>query len=203
MDGLVIPGGESTAIAKVAELSGLLDPMRAWVKEGKPVYGTCAGLILLSEVEAQRVGGQQLLGGINITSKRNRWGRQSESFNCLLDAPAINKGDERKPAQAVFIRAPGIVRVGEGVEVIASIPADVIAEHEKKIGGRGVGVFVGHLEEPAIKKRKGNKKSDEAVAVRQGALLATTFHPELTGDDRWHRFFTKMVIEAGKNKWKK
>jgi 5'-phosphate synthase pdxT subunit len=132
--------------------------MRAWVKEGKPVYGTCAGLILLSEVEAQRVGGQQLLGGINITSKRNRWGRQSESFICLLDAPAINKGDERKPAQALFIRAPGIVRVGEGVEVIAYIPADVIAEHEKNIGGRGVGVFVGHLEE-------------------HWALQATTSHP--------------------------
>jgi len=159
LDGLVIPGGESTAMGLIAERWGLVEPLRAWVHSGKPTWGTCAGMIMVAErAFGQKEGGQTLLGGLDVTVNRNHFGRQLQSFETDLAVPAL--GDE--PVHAVFIRAPGITAVGEGVEVLARFGAD----------------------------------GDDAiiVAVRQGPILATAFHPELTDDLRWHRLFVEMTL---------
>ena len=157
LDGLILPGGESTTMGLVAERWGLVEPLRAWVRSGRPVWGTCAGLILLAErATGQKAGGQPLIGGLDVTVSRNYFGRQNESFETFLWAPVL--GDP--PVRAVFIRAPAIVETGEQVTVLATV--------------------AGHAEEVA-------------VAVRQGALLATAFHPELTADLRWHAFFLERV----------
>ncbi|MFM7171721.1 MAG: pyridoxal 5'-phosphate synthase glutaminase subunit PdxT [Caldilinea sp.] len=157
LDGLILPGGESTTMGLVAERWGLVEPLRAWVRSGRPVWGTCAGLILLAErATGQKAGGQPLIGGLDVTVSRNYFGRQSESFETSLVAPVL--GDP--PVRAVFIRAPAIVESGEQVTVLATV--------------------AGHGEEVA-------------VAVSQGALLATAFHPELTADLRWHAFFLERV----------
>lgn len=154
--GLILPGGESTTIGKLAVEYGLMDPLRAFAAE-KPVWGTCAGAIFLSR-DAHR--DQPLLGLMDITVARNAFGRQVDSFETNLDVPALAAADpagEARPFHAVFIRAPLIERVGPGVEVLARL-AD----------GR-------------------------IVAVRQGHWLATSFHPELTGDDRFHRLFAALA----------
>jgi 5'-phosphate synthase pdxT subunit len=157
LHGLVMPGGESTAMGLVAERWGLVEPLRAWVRAGKPVWGTCAGLILLADhAVGQKQGGQPLIGGLDVMVNRNYFGRQNQSFEMLLPVPAL--GDV--PFRAVFIRAPAIVATGPGVEVLAAAP--------------------GHNEQVI-------------VAVRQGPILATAFHPELTGDARWHRLFLAGV----------
>jgi len=153
LDGLVIPGGESTAIGKLLRRFELLEPLRARIRDHFPVYGTCAGMILLAnEVEDAGVD-QPTLGGMQIAVQRNAFGRQRESFETDLDVPAV--GDE--PLHAVFIRAPSITRIGDDVEVLATLP-----------DGR-------------------------AVAARQGPLLVSAFHPELTDDIRMHRYFVDMV----------
>lgn len=158
--GLVMPGGESTTMGLVAERWGLVAPLRAWVRAGKPVWGTCAGMILLAEhAVGQKQGGQPLLGGLHVTVSRNYFGRQNQSFEALLHAPAL--GDA--PFRAVFIRAPAILAAGPGVQVLAEAP------------GQGEQVI---------------------VAVRQGPILATAFHPELTDDPRWHQLFLDMVQTA-------
>ena len=157
LHGLVMPGGESTAMGLVAERWGLVDPLRAWVHEGRPVWGTCAGMILLADRAAgQKQGGQPLIGGLDVTVNRNYFGRQSQSFEMLLPAPLLGV----EPFRALFIRAPAIVEAGAGVEVLAKAP--------------------GHGEQVI-------------VAVRQGTILATAFHPELTADTRWHQLFLEMV----------
>ena len=155
--GLVMPGGESTAMGLVAERWGLVEPLRRWVREGRPVWGTCAGLILLAARAAgQKQGGQPLIGGLDVTANRNYFGRQNQSFEMLLEAPVLGT----EPFRAVFIRAPAIVEIGPAVQVLAQAP--------------------GHGEQVI-------------VAVRQGPILATAFHPELTDDSRWHRLFLGMV----------
>jgi len=161
LDGLVIPGGESTAMGLIAQRWGLVEPLRAWVHSGHPTWGTCAGMIMLAErASGQKEGGQPLLGGLDVTVNRNHFGRQLQSFETQLDVPALGS----EPVHAVFIRAPGIVSVGEGVEILA---------------------------------RFGEKAADGViVAVRQGPLLATAFHPELTDDLRWHDYFVSMAREA-------
>ena len=157
VDGLVMPGGESTTMGLVAERWGLVEPLRAWVRAGKPVWGTCAGMILLADhAVGQKQGGQPLIGGLDVTVNRNYFGRQNQSFEVLLDAPVL--GDE--PFRAVFIRAPAILEAGPAVQVLAEAP--------------------GHGEQVI-------------VAVRQGPILATAFHPELTDDARWHRLFLDVV----------
>jgi 5'-phosphate synthase pdxT subunit len=157
IDGLVMPGGESTAMGLVAERWGLVEPLRAWVRSGKPVWGTCAGMILLADhAVGQKQGGQPLIGGLDVTVNRNYFGRQNQSFEVLLDAPALGA----EPFRAIFIRAPAILQAGQGVEILAAAP--------------------GHGEQVI-------------VAVRQGAILATAFHPELTGDPRWHALFLEQV----------
>lgn len=157
--GLIIPGGESTTIGKLAVEYGLMEPLRAFAAE-KPVWGTCAGAIFLSR-DAHR--DQPLLGLMDITVARNAFGRQVDSFEVNLDVPALaaDGEGEARPFHAVFIRAPLIERVGPGVDVLARL-AD--APHAGWV-----------------------------VAARQGHWLATSFHPELTGDDRFHRLFAALA----------
>ena len=154
-DGIVLPGGESTAIGKLLARYGMDDALKTAHAQGKPIYGTCAGLILLSRgvtAETGERGGQPTLGLLDIVVARNAFGRQVDSFEAPLDAPAIGP----EPLGAVFIRAPYVVEAGPGVEILA--------RHGGKI-----------------------------VFVRQGTLLGSAFHPELTGDDRVHRLFLSMV----------
>ncbi|MFF5921285.1 pyridoxal 5'-phosphate synthase glutaminase subunit PdxT [Streptomyces flavochromogenes] len=156
IDGLVIPGGESTTISKLAELFGMAEPLRERIAAGLPVYGTCAGLIMLAEKILDPRSGQETFGGIDMIVRRNAFGRQNESFEAGVTVAGIEDG----PVEGVFIRAPWVESVGAEVEILA--------EHE------------GHI-----------------VAVRQGRVLATSFHPELTGDHRIHALFVDMVRAAG------
>ncbi|MGW3582703.1 pyridoxal 5'-phosphate synthase glutaminase subunit PdxT [Streptomyces rubiginosohelvolus] len=152
VDGLVIPGGESTTMSKLAVLFGMLEPLRERVQGGMPVYGTCAGMILLAEKILDPRSGQETVGGIDMIVRRNAFGRQNESFEASVEVAGIDDG----PVEGVFIRAPWVESVGA--------EAEVIAEHG------------GHI-----------------VAVRQRNVLATSFHPELTGDHRVHALFVDMV----------
>ncbi|MFF2776778.1 pyridoxal 5'-phosphate synthase glutaminase subunit PdxT [Streptomyces sp. NPDC058052] len=151
VDGLVLPGGESTTISKLAVLFGLMEPIRERIAAGMPVYGTCAGLIMLADKILDPRSGQETFGGIDMIVRRNAFGRQNESFEAGVTVEGIDT-----PVEGVFIRAPWVESVGADVEVLA--------EHE------------GHI-----------------VAVRQGRVLATSFHPELTGDHRVHELFVDMV----------
>ena len=154
LDGLIIPGGESTTIGKLAVDFGLIEPLRAFGK-AKPIWGTCAGAIFLSK-DARRA--QPLLSLMDITVERNAFGRQVESFEAELDVPALKEVDAtNQPVHAVFIRAPLIEKVSGAAQALASLPDGRI------------------------------------VAAQEGHLLATAFHPELTGDDRFHRYFLKLV----------
>ncbi|WP_328375930.1 pyridoxal 5'-phosphate synthase glutaminase subunit PdxT [Streptomyces sp. NBC_01020] len=155
LDGLVIPGGESTTMSKLAALFGMLEPLRERIASGLPVYGTCAGMIMLADKILDPRSGQETFGGIEMIVRRNAFGRQNESFEAAVEIPEIPGG----PVEGVFIRAPWVESVGAGVQVLA--------EHG------------GHI-----------------VAVRQGHVLATSFHPELTGDHRVHRYFADMVRDA-------
>ncbi len=152
IDGLVVPGGESTTISKLAVLFGVMEPLRTRVRDGLPVYGTCAGMIMLADKILDPRSGQETIGGIDMIVRRNAFGRQNESFEAALDV----KGVPGDPVEGVFIRAPWVESVGAR--------AEVLAEHD------------GHI-----------------VAVRQGNALATSFHPELTGDHRVHGLFVDMV----------
>ncbi|MFE3390983.1 pyridoxal 5'-phosphate synthase glutaminase subunit PdxT [Streptomyces anulatus] len=152
VDGLVIPGGESTTMSKLAVLFGMMDPLRERVGAGMPVYGTCAGMILLAEKILDPRSGQETVGGIDMIVRRNAFGRQNESFEAAVEVGGVEGG----PVDGVFIRAPWVESVGAETEVIA--------EHG------------GHI-----------------VAVRQKSALATSFHPELTGDHRVHALFVDMV----------
>ncbi|MFG2880957.1 pyridoxal 5'-phosphate synthase glutaminase subunit PdxT [Streptomyces sp. NPDC048297] len=152
VDGLVLPGGESTTISKLAVLFGVMEPLRARVQDGMPVYGTCAGMIMLADKILDPRSGQETIGGIDMIVRRNAFGRQNESFEASVDVLGV-AGDS---VEGVFIRAPWVESVGAG--------AEVLAEHD------------GHI-----------------VAVRQGNALATSFHPELTGDHRVHSLFVDMV----------
>lgn len=156
LEGLIIPGGESTTIGKLAATYHLIEPLRRFSQD-RPIWGTCAGAIFLSN-DARRQ--QPLLNVMDITVERNAFGRQVDSFETELSIPALEDPD--RPYRAIFIRAPIIERVGKGVEVIARLP-------EEQEGG------------------------DRIVAARQGHLLATSFHPELTGDERFHRYFLSLV----------
>jgi 5'-phosphate synthase pdxT subunit len=151
LDGLVIPGGESTTMDKLVRAFDLYDPLRALIAEGLPVYGSCAGMIMLADRIAEPRPGQQTLGGLDVTVRRNAFGRQVDSFEEDLDFAGVDGG----PVRAVFIRAPWVEEAGDGAEVLA------------RAAGR-------------------------IVAVRQGPLLATSFHPEVTGDTRVHELFVDM-----------
>ena len=154
VDALVVPGGESTTIWKLAEAFDLLEPVRSRIKAGMPAYGSCAGMIMLADRIEDGVPGQQTFGGIDMVVRRNAFGRQVDSFEADLHLAGVG------PFRAVFIRAPWVESVGPGVEVLGRVGPD-----------------------------------DRIVAVRQGPLLATSFHPELTGDARVHSYFVDMVRE--------
>ncbi|XP_076917974.1 putative pyridoxal 5'-phosphate synthase subunit PDX2 [Bidens hawaiensis] len=164
---LIIPGGESTTMAKLAELHNLFPALREFVRMGKPVWGTCAGLIFLADkAVGQKIGGQELVGGLDCTVHRNFFGSQIQSFEAELPVPEL-AAKEGGPSsfRGVFIRAPAILEVGPGVEVLASV---------------------------SIKEGSAESESKVIVAVKQGNILATAFHPELTIDSRWHSYFMKM-----------
>jgi 5'-phosphate synthase pdxT subunit len=159
VDGLLLPGGESTAMIRLATVSGLLEPLRARIAAGMPAFGVCAGMVLLST--GQVVDGepaQQTVGGLDITVRRNAFGRQVASFEGVVDVAGVGE------VHGVFIRAPWVERVGPGVTVLATVRSD----------------------EPG---------AGRVVAVREGPVLATSFHPELTGDARVHRLFVDIVRE--------
>ena len=156
VDGLVLPGGESTTMIKLARIFELLDPLRARVSAGLPTFGTCAGMILLADRVEDAAPGQETIGGLDVTVRRNAFGRQVDSFEGDLDLAGLDA-----PVHAVFIRAPWVEEVGPGVEVLARVAA-----------GPAAGRIVG---------------------VRQGHLMATSFHPEVGGDTRVHELFVDLV----------
>ena len=156
VDGLIIPGGESTTMWRLASAFDLLDPLRKRISGGLPAFGSCAGMIMLADRLVDRAIGQETIGGIDMTVRRNAFGRQSESFERDISFPLIGE----PPLRAVFIRAPWVEEAGPDVEILATEP--------------GTG---------------------RIVAVRQGPVLATAFHPELTPDPRVHGLFVDMVRE--------
>lgn len=185
LDGLVLPGGESTTMSKLLEISGMIGPLRGLLAEGLPAFGTCAGLIMLGSEILDTREDALCLGALDVSVRRNAFGRQVDSFETDLqvtgitdvtadpagttdpaDLPAAVAG-RPAPVHAVFIRAPRVERVGEGVEVLA------------RVDDRTAGVSDGAV-----------------VAVRQGSVLGISFHPELTGDTRMHRLFLESVASG-------
>jgi 5'-phosphate synthase pdxT subunit len=158
-DGLVLPGGESTTMYKLARTFDLFEPLAQRIGDGMPTFGTCAGMIMLADRVRDGITGQETLGGIDITVRRNAFGRQVDSFEGQI---AFDGFDD--PVHAVFIRAPWVEEAGTDVDVLASIPS---------------GPAAGRI-----------------VAVRQGNLVATSFHPEVADDDRIHRYFVDLVKQS-------
>ena len=168
IDALVIPGGESTTMSMLAVRDGLLEPLRAARAEGMPMYGSCAGMIMLANEVLDARPDQETLGGLSMVVRRNAFGRQVDSFETDVDIAGMDE-----PFPAVFIRAPWVESVGEGVEVLARVT----------LPDRGGS---------AVPPGSANG-ADTIVAVRQGPLVATSFHPELTGDPRFHEMFVRIV----------
>ena len=160
IDALVLPGGESTTIAKLARSFDLFDLIQKRISDGMPTYGSCAGMILLADRIEDAIVGQESFGGIDMTVRRNAFGRQVDSFETELKFEGITQPS----IKAVFIRAPWVEQVGSNVQVLAEV--------------------------------KNNDGSTHPVAVRQGNLLATSFHPELTGDNRVHKFFIEQICSV-------
>jgi pyridoxal 5'-phosphate synthase pdxT subunit len=165
VDGLVIPGGESTTLWRLATAFDLFDPIAARIKDGLPAFGSCAGMIMLADRLADGVEGQRTFGGIDMTVRRNAFGRQVDSFESELTVDGVTDRVtvdgvtiDGTPVHAVFIRAPAVEETGEQVTVLAK-----------------------------------DDRTGRIVAVRQGQLLATAFHPELTPDRRIHRLFVDIV----------
>ncbi|KAL6817259.1 SNO glutamine amidotransferase [Trichoderma sp. SZMC 28015] len=186
-DALVIPGGESTTISFVAQQSGLLEPLRDFVKvQKKPVWGTCAGLILLcDEANGTKKGGQALIGGLSVRVHRNHFGRQMESFATPVDLPFLSGEGSSNPDQfpGIFIRAPVVEEVlphGDGPEV------EVLARLANRVERAKAGL--------SLAVTKGD--AGDIIAVRQGSIMGTSFHPELTNDARIHSWWLKQVISG-------
>ena len=151
LDGIVLPGGESTTMGRLLEIFELLEPLRSLLHQGLPAFGTCAGMILLASEVVDGRPGQQLLGGLDITVRRNAFGSQVDSFETDVEVQGVGG------VHAAFIRAPWVERAGADVDVLATV-------------------------------------SGHPVAVRQGGLLATSFHPELTGESRVHELFVELCV---------
>lgn len=162
VEGLVVPGGESTVMDRLVRAFGLRTPLVNAIASGLPVYGSCAGMIMLADRVLDGRDDQQTLGGLDVTVRRNAFGRQVDSFE--TDLPMRGVAEEDRPVHAVFIRAPWVEETGPGVEVLARV--------------------------------RGGAADGRAVAVRQGRLMATSFHPEVTGDERVHAAFVD-VVRAG------
>ena len=153
VDGLILPGGESTTISKLIDIFGLRDDLLAYLSKGKPVYGTCAGMIMLATEVLDEASGQQSLKAMDISVRRNAFGSQLDSFETSIEfAGAL--------VDVAFIRAPIVERVGENVQILSQLPDGAV------------------------------------VAVREGNLLATSFHPELTGDSSVHEYFLGMISKT-------
>ena len=152
-DGLIIPGGESTTISKLIDIFGLRDDLLAYIAQDNPVYGTCAGMIMLATEVLDEASGQQSLKAMDISVRRNAFGSQLDSFEALVEFAG-------SPVEVAFIRAPIVERVGENVQVLSKLSTGAI------------------------------------VAVREGNLLATSFHPELTGDSAVHEYFLGMISKS-------
>lgn len=153
VDGLVIPGGESSVMDKLARMFGLAEPLREAIAGGLPVYGTCAGLIMLADTVLDGIAGQQSLGGLDVAVRRNAFGSQNQSFETDIDVPVLGE----PPVHAVFIRGPVVESVGESATALARL------------------------------------EDGRVVAVEQGNLLGTSFHPEITGEHRFHSYFLDKV----------
>lgn len=158
VDGIILPGGESTTIGKLMELYGLKEPLQRLISQGVPVWGTCAGLILLARETDHALAGQPLLASMDIRVCRNAFGSQRESFETDLSVPELGEA----PFHAFFIRGPSVATAGPEVQVLATLADGTI------------------------------------VAVRQGSLLGTAFHPEVAGDPRFHNYFLRLVQSAKK-----
>ena len=156
VDGLILPGGESTTISKLARIFDLFDPLKNAVASGLPTFGTCAGLILLADRILDGIDGQETFGGLDVTVRRNAFGHQTESFETQLSF----KGIEGPDLVAAFIRAPIIEQVGPSAEVLATLPSGAV------------------------------------VGVRQKSILGISFHPEVTDENRVHRFFIDSMVSA-------
>ncbi|KAL5335925.1 class I glutamine amidotransferase-like protein [Aspergillus crustosus] len=212
---LVLPGGESTAISLVAARSNLLDPLRDFVKvHRKPTWGTCAGLILLAEsANRTKKGGQELIGGLDVRVNRNHFGRQTESFQAPLELPFLEStGEPQSPFPAVFIRAPVVEKIlpyHEGVQVDELERDETVvapsrqAENEtaQKAISRDVEVLATLPGRAARLATKGtsvdaDEEVGDIVAVRQGNVFGTSFHPELTGDERIHSWWLRQVEQS-------
>lgn len=159
-DGLVLPGGESTTMYKLARTFELFEPLQARIAAGMPTFGTCAGMIMLADRIEDGIVGQETFGGLDVTVRRNAFGRQVDSFETDLTFDSFEA-----PVHAVFIRAPRVDKRADDVQVLARVPA-------------------------------GDSAEGAIVAVRQGPLLATAFHPEVASDDRIHRYFLDLVRAA-------
>ncbi|WP_449628522.1 pyridoxal 5'-phosphate synthase glutaminase subunit PdxT [Rhodoglobus sp.] len=151
--GLIIPGGESSVIDKLSRLYGLAEPIRSAIAAGLPVYGTCAGLIMLADTVLDAIHGQHSFGGLDIVVRRNAFGSQTDSFETDLVVPELGE----VPVRAVFIRAPVVISMGPDVRALATL------------------------------------EDGRVVAVEQGTLMGTSFHPEITGDTRFHEYFVARV----------
>jgi len=156
IDGLVIPGGESSVMDKLARTFGLQAPLKAAIAAGMPVYGTCAGLIMLADTVLDAIAGQQSLGGLDVVVRRNAFGSQNQSFETDLEIPELGE----PPVHAVFIRGPVVESIGPAATALATL------------------------------------SDGRIVAVEQGNLLGTSFHPEITGEYRFHEYFMRKVAEA-------
>ncbi|KAF2124303.1 glutamine amidotransferas-like protein subunit pdxT [Dothidotthia symphoricarpi CBS 119687] len=202
-DALIIPGGESTAISLVAARSGLLEPLREFVKvQRKPTWGTCAGLILLSEsANRTKKGGQELIGGLDVRVNRNHFGRQTESFQAALRLPFLGDVDQ-DPFRCVFIRAPVVEKIlphEEGVQVAgedtvvapSKAPAEGVASGEVAGAVEVMARLPGKTQTPEQDGGEGN-----VIAVRQGNVFGCSFHPELTEDARIHAWWLDEVRRA-------
>jgi 5'-phosphate synthase pdxT subunit len=161
LDGIVLPGGESTTVAKLARTFGLLEPLAERLRGGLPAFGTCAGMILLADRIEDGVPGQETFGGLDVVVRRNAFGRQVDSFEAELGVSEFDT-----PFHALFIRAPWVEKVGADVGVVATVAS--------------------------------GPQAGRIVAVRQAQLLATSFHPEITGDPRFHALFVTMVLDRAR-----
>lgn len=168
VDGIVIPGGESTTIDKLSRIFELREPLVERIRDGMPAYGSCAGMILLADRVTGGIDDQQTFGGLDITVRRNAFGRQVDSFEADIDldlGPDLHDHEgEGRPFHAVFIRAPWVEKAGATVQVLGRV------EHPEDTSGEGA-----------------------VVAVRQDRLMATSFHPEVTGDRRLHAYFLSLI----------
>ena len=164
VDGLVLPGGESTTMAKLARIFELLDPLRRYVADGRPVLGTCAGMILLADRILDGAPGQVTIGGLDVTVRRNAFGRQVDSFEGPVPVTGLGA-----PVHGVFIRAPWVESTGPSVEVLARV---------------------------VVTAPDGGAPLDRIVMVRQGPLMATSFHPEVGDDPRVHGMFVDLVTQT-------